>query len=88
VSRGCWPILRDIEMGRREAVTNRQGRHEIAQAVGPFRANIRTIRKTLIDSAEGQEYRIGCPESLQLGLLTSDESPPRAGRRLAKEIKP
>ena len=46
------------------------------------------LRETLIDIAKRQEYRIGCPQSLQLGLLTSDESPPRAGRRLAKEIKP
>jgi hypothetical protein len=46
------------------------------------------LRKTVIDPAKRQEYRIRCPQSLQLGLLTSDESPPRAGRRLAKEIKP
>src|SRR5215208_649335 len=46
------------------------------------------LSKTLIDIAKRHEYRIRCPQSLQLGLLTSDESPPRAGRRLAKEIKP
>jgi len=33
------------------------------------------LRKTLIDIAKRQEYRIRYPQSLQLGLLTSDESP-------------